>query len=203
IYEKTNNWGVSDEQYELRGGGMTVKYSIRKVVVPRNSKMGVRVYDITFSDTGDYFDGEVWINMRAAANFGERDLAATFKRIPNRGTMDLGDGSVVKGAEMYDTDRTFMGRLNLLTFEANGPFIFLEVGGWDEDEPAVGDDHDSLGTLSYLYLYSDFDMPPQTRTLTYPDRVDYPWIIENKTIRVPFVTRGNMKVYYEFVRILE
>ncbi|MEM3556016.1 MAG: thioredoxin family protein [Candidatus Micrarchaeia archaeon] len=200
IYDKNNSWGVRDEQYSVRGGGMTVKYSIKKVLVPRNSKLSVKVHNVTISDTGDYFDGEVWLWMRASTNFGEKDLSGVVYRFPEGGTWSLGDNAKIVSGSCTPNERGECITNPIMSFESNGPFIFLEVDAWDEDNPDIGDDHDNLGTLSFVYLYSDFDMPPTTMATTYADRIEYPWVITNKTITAPFLSRGNMKVNFELTR---
>jgi len=200
VYLKSDNWGVSGTQYSVRGGDLTVKYSIQKVSVPRNSRLGVKVYNVTFSDTGDYYDGEVFMYVRGAANYGEKDLSGVAYRFPEHGTWDLGDNAFIHSGACTPDGSGGCPENPLFSYEENGPFIFIELGGWDEDNPDAGDDHDSIGTLSYLFTYSDFDKSPATTTINYEDRTAYPWIISGKTTRIPIITRGNMKANYELYR---
>jgi len=200
VYLKSDNWGVSGTQYSVRGGDLTVKYSIQKVSVPRNSRLGVKVYNVTFSDTGDYYDGEVFMYVRGAANYGEKDLSGVAYRFPEHGTWDLGDNAFIHSGACTPDGSGGCPENPLFSYEENGPFIFIELGGWDEDNPDAGDDHDAIGSLSYLFTYSDFDKSPATTTINYEDRTAYPWIISGKTTRIPIITGGNMKANYELYR---
>ena len=201
IYNKSQDWGVSNDQYSIRKGGMTVKYSIKRVSVPKNSKLGVKVYNVTLADTGDYFDGEVFLKLRAATNFAEKNLAGIWYRLPDSGTWDLGDNAFIhSGAGELDAAGRFV-EYPVLNFEENGPFVFVEVDAWDKDNPGVGDDHDELGLESWVFLYSDFDYAPATTAMTYEGFIEYPGFSDSTTKIFRFVSRGNMKAWLEFSRI--
>lgn len=200
VYLRSDDWGVSGTQYSARGGDLTVFYSIHRVSVPRSSKLGVKVYNVSIDDTGDYYDGEVFMYVRGATSFGDRDLSGVVYRFPERGTWSLGNNAFIHSGACTPDGSGGCPENPLFHLEENGPFIFIELDAWDEDNPGAGDDHDGLGTLSYTYLYSDFDMTPQTIDVTYADRVDHPWLFSGKTVRVPITTRGNMAVELELYR---
>ena len=201
VYLKSEDWGVSGTQYSVRGGDLTVKYSIHRVSIPKNSRLGVKVYNVSISDTGDYYDGEVFMYVRGATNFGDKDLSGVAYRFPEGGTWDLGDNAFIHSGACTPDGSGGCPENPLFSYEENGPFIFIELDAWDEDNPDAGDDHDSIGTLSYLLLYSDFDHTPRTSTAAYEERIDYPWIVQGNTIRMPMSTQGNMKALFELVRV--
>jgi hypothetical protein len=201
VYGKSSNWGVRSEPYSERAGSLTAKYEIKRISVPKSSKLGVRVYNITYSDTGDYFDGEVFLYIRASTGFGETDLSASTYKYPTRGTWDLGDNAFIHSGACTPDGGGGCPENPLFSYEANGPFIFLEISSWDEDNPEAGDDHDSIGQTTWMIPYDAFDTPPVTSTETYPGHTAYPWVVSGNTITVPYSTRGNMKAYIDFYRI--
>ncbi len=211
IYTRAEDWGIwpssSEEPAAIRGRGFSAKIWIGRVTVPkdRNYRYTVKVKNVSFSDTGDYANGEVWINLRAAANFDDHgNLITTSRRQPDHGTWNGGDGSLLGGPRMFAPDGTEMERMALFfVTELRGPFIFLEANAWDEDNPSVGDDHDLIGEYSTIVLFPDFDLPPVTMETNYAERTDYPWIIGENVITMPFVTRGNMRLNFEISRELE
>ena len=211
VYTREEDWGVLPESGEeptaLRGGNLGAKIWIGRVTVPtdRNYKYTVKVKTIHFADTGDYADGEIWINFRAASNFNESgNLATISRRQPERGTWSRGDGVTLEGPRMFAPDGTEMERMALFfATDLKGPFIFLEVNAWDEDNPEIGDDHDLIGEYSTVIPFSAFDLPPVTMETNYPDHVDYPWVISEDTITMPFLTRDNMSLNLEISRYLQ
>ena len=49
------------------------------------------------------------------------------------------------------------------------PFLYVEIAVWDEDEPAVGDDHDQLGLFCGLWLpWRLSNLPGGEKLLTIP-----------------------------------
>jgi len=159
IYDRAGDWGVREEPYVVRRGGMTVTYSIHRVFVPKGSSLGVKINKIVVRETGDYFDGEVWFRIRCATNFGEDRIEQIVYRFPRSGTYSWGGGNTLEGPAgptvevspgVFETTK-----LPIIEFEANGPFIFLEISIWDEDEPDIGDDHDLLGHFTETILYSE------------------------------------------------
>lgn len=162
IYDRSQDWGVREEPYIIRKGGLTVKYTIHRISVPKNSKLGVKLWKVVVRDTGDYYDGEVWFWMRCANNFGEQKIDEIRYRIPRSGTFDWGDGQTLEGVP-GPTIEVSPGVLETTTLpiiecKNNGPFNFFEVAVWDEDEPNVGDDHDLIGHFTETVLYSESDI---------------------------------------------
>lgn len=210
IYTRAENWGIWGESGEppmLEGGDLRTGIWIGRVTVPadRNYKYTVKVKNASFSDTGDYSNGEVWINLRAASNFDENgNLATVSRRVPDSGTWSGGDDSLLEGVRMFAPDGTEMDRMPLFSAtDLKGPFIFLEANTWDEDNPGVGDDHDLIGEYSRVILFPDFDLPPVISETNYADRTDFPWVFGENTITMPFLTRENMRLQLEITRELE
>ena len=197
IYTRAEDWGVQtrfDEPHVTTTGDFRVKYWIGRVAVPvnRDYNYSVNLKNVSFDDTGDWGDGEVWMRIRAFSNFGENgNPVTTWCRIPGMGTWSGGDGSSLN----------LEGRCSINNLK--GPFVFLEISAWDEDNPNVGDDHDLIGEYSTIVLFPDFDLPPVTTTTTYDERIDYPWIIEGDIVTMPFATRRNMHLNFEVSRRLE
>jgi len=180
IYDRAEDWGVRDEPYVLRRGGMTVSYSIHRVSVPKGSSLGIKINKIVVRETGDYFDGEVWFRIRCATGFGEERIDQVVYRFPRSGTFGWGGGNTLEGPPgptVEISPGVFQAtNLPIIEFEGNGPFTFLEISVWDEDEPELGDDHDLLGHFTETILYPE----AEASISTYP--------------------RGNIDIWLEYTK---
>ncbi|MBN2517509.1 MAG: hypothetical protein JXB14_01550 [Candidatus Altiarchaeota archaeon] len=191
VHLKQQDWGVSRNKYEAKGGDLTVKYSINRVKVRRNYELGAYLYSVRLPSTGDSYVGEVWITARVATNFWGRDLNDKVYRFPESGAYYAADGWKIH----TDEGGPFMG------YTGKGPFVFFEVSAWDEDNPEISDDHDHLGTTTWLYLYSDFDQEPLGQMEDHDSYIAFPWYTAGWFAQyVPFVTKGGVQAHFELVR---
>jgi len=101
-------------------------------------------------------------------------------RFPRSGTFGWGGDNTLEGPAgptVEVSPGVFEAtRLPIVEFEANGPFMFLEISVWDEDEPEVGDDHDLLGHFTETILYPE----AEALVATYP--------------------RGNIDIWLEYTK---
>jgi hypothetical protein len=195
-YSKSDDWGVRDRTYTESAGGMTVKYSIKRVKTHKGSSLGVRLYTVRISDNeedgpADLDGAEIWLWLRVATKFYGSDYNGKTYRLPADGTYDRSDDDFL----IYNGDDP------ILTYSAYGPFIFFDVAAWEEDTPEYGNEHDSLGTATWLYLYSDFEGSPQTEIAEpHEGYISFAWRKEGRTTIVPFATLGNTAVYFELTK---
>ena len=162
-FRKSDDWGVSSSEYYTQVvGSMEVRYSIRRVVVPDNMRVTVTLKRIKYARSdyadGDYCCGETFLFTRVADGFSGDYLRSTEHRYPEGRSyyQDCSKMHWYSGCEdqldPYDMNKVIFDRPNV------GPFLFVEVDVWDEDEPSVGDDNDQLGILSQLWLATDSEL---------------------------------------------
>jgi hypothetical protein len=160
-FRSVNDWGVRDAIYqsnpETINGKIEVTYSIRRITIPNDMKARVQLQRIKTHESGDFATGEVFMHTRVASNIAGEALDARIQRFPKAGHHSMGDGATWSNfgpnAVLYD------GPI--------GPFLYLEVGVWDEDNPGVGDDHDMLGILAQRWHGSELS---SQRTVTISER---------------------------------
>jgi hypothetical protein len=131
------------ERYFLQGetpAQVVFQYSIRRVSLPEGLRARVSLAGIKTVESGDSFNGEVFIQTRALSGFAANGapLQRT-ARIPASGHYSMGDGEEKV--------------LSVVLFEGEvRPFLYVEVMVWDEDSPSLHDQHDLLGGLFGLWL---------------------------------------------------
>lgn len=166
-FTRDEDWGVRDESYQMMSGDIVVEYSVKRVHVPDDLKAQVKLYGIKILDhsdcnweCGEFYGcggGEFFAWMRVADGFVHEYLDTRITRCPDTGTHDICNNRV--RCPKYDRDE-FGSRPEYITlFNGNidGPFLFVEIGTWDEDLPDApwNDDHDPLGTLAKTWVLDE------------------------------------------------
>lgn len=145
---------VGDEGSRIR-----FQYSLRKVFLPDGLRVRVTLEGIRVVENGDLLKGEIFVWCRTSPGFtsdGTGMLQTTFTRLPGSGHYSLSDGD-----EKVFSTVLFEGAVH--------PFLYVEIAVWDEDEPAVGDDHDQLGLFCGLWLpWRLSNLPGGEKLLTIP-----------------------------------
>ena len=164
IYNKSQNYGIGT--HKQRRGDLEVTYTIKRVWVPRNLHANVRVYGIKIIDSSDSnwhccsrgltTGGEFYSYLRVGIAFNsDGTLNQSLIRYPEHGTTCVCNGWVKCPA--YDKHK-FGQRpeyKQLYDGKVIGPFLYIEIDNWDEDNPAIGDDDDPLGIWDYMYVLDE------------------------------------------------
>jgi hypothetical protein len=146
-FHRDDQWGVSSQAYEYTADDMIITYSIHRV---EPFDVPLRVFLLgttTVHESGDggwwgEYPGEVFTYTRASDRFDGGFYQETIRRIPATGTWSMADGEELNHDAAYQ----------LLDTSSAGPFVYVEVEMWDEDNPWTGvDDHDMLGITSHTY----------------------------------------------------
>ncbi|MBI4294977.1 MAG: PKD domain-containing protein [Chloroflexi bacterium] len=139
---RSNGWGSEEYGGIVQSGGQFKEGGrmgyplivVKKLTVPNPGKpLTVRLNDILTHESGDYYNGEVFIHTRVFDGFTTEE-----GDFPSR---SLDDGEHYPLAD-YDPV--------IFHTDAAGPFLYIEVDVWDEDEPDIADDHDMLGIATWL-----------------------------------------------------
>ncbi len=109
------------------------KIRMELVEIPSGPKpITVTLKKIVTHESGDNFDGEVFIHTRT---FDGLNPSSELKF----GPWGLSDGSTRNlNRVIYET-------------EAIGPYLYVEVDVWDEDSPELGDDNELLGVATWKF----------------------------------------------------
>ncbi|MEW6367133.1 MAG: hypothetical protein AB1714_21090 [Acidobacteriota bacterium] len=121
----------------------------RQKTPPLTRKVKVVLQDVHVAESGDWGDGEVRVFTRVCDRPAPRpDPARPGESISpcEMQTISLGD--------THDGRRV---TLNKTIFESDrlGPYLYIELGAWDKDEPDLGDDNDLLGQMSVTLSASE------------------------------------------------
>ena len=147
-------------------GGIGVTYTLRRVWVPRKLHAMVNLYGIRIDDSSDsnwhccskytVTGGEFYSIMRVGTDFkSDGTLDSQYTRYPKHGTTCVCNNWVKCPA--YDKNKfgTRPESKTIYSGEVKGPFVYIEIGNWDEDNPSIGDDDDPLGIWDYTYLMDE------------------------------------------------
>jgi hypothetical protein len=148
VLRRTEDWGVDRNvaNIERADGHIKVSYAIRRVHVPRDLKVRVRIDKIDIpSDLDDDFwfltdSSDVYIVSRVwGGKFVGQIPDHHMKRIPSGGYRRI------NSRQSWSLNQTiFEGPI--------GPFLSLDVGVWDQDDTSDDDMH---GTIFGLWLMPD------------------------------------------------
>lgn len=131
-------------------GNIRVEYSLsRQKTPPLTRKVRVVLQDILIKENGDWSDGEIRVFTRVCDRPLPRpDPTRPGEMISPCAMQSISLGSVADGRLM---------EVNKTLFESDrlGPYLFIEVGTWDKDEPDWGDDNDLLGECSATFTASE------------------------------------------------
>lgn len=157
-FTRDDNWGIRTAQYQAMVDDMVVTFSVHEVQ-PSGRPVTVRLKPIKIHENADSWpwEGEIFVWARVADGFyGDPGmLDAVYTRRPSSGTSGKDDGDWFGGSWSA-------GYLTIFNTNQAGPFLHVEVDVWDEDNPWIGDDHDSLGV--FAELYEPLPQGPFTRT---------------------------------------
>ena len=165
VFSRDEDWGIRDGYYDGMNVDLMVRYSIRRVYVPQHLKAKVRVYGIRIDSSADSnwhccsawttTGGEFFAWMRVADNFAGNDMAQHITRCPESGTTCVCNKWVKCPTYAKEEFGNRPKYIMLNNDNINGPFLYVEIAGWDEDNPSVGDDHDPLGTVAKAWLLDE------------------------------------------------
>ncbi len=168
-YSRAQGWGAdtsavgTEQHYTYRAGDMRVRYRLDYFESPREihcspgRQIEVRLKPITIHDDGDSWPkgkGDIFAWARVCDGFSTVTSSKMLPheyivRMPKSGTTDKDDG------DKFGVSWPDEGKLILRDYFP-GPFLFVEVGVWDEDTPDTGDDHDMLGIYSDWWIIPDY-----------------------------------------------
>ena len=114
----------------------------RQKTPPLTRKVKVVLQDVHVAESGDWGDGEVKLFTRVCDRPTPRpDPARPGESIAPCEMQTISLGGIHDGCLVT---------LNKTIFESTqlGPYLYIEIGAWDTDEPDLGDDNDLLGQMS-------------------------------------------------------
>ena len=142
-YTREENWGAGPDigkVYWAHNRNAVFSYRILYTEA-LNRPVEVRLNPIDIYENGDSFDAEIYVWTRVADFFNGNVLGEVISRFPSSGTTSKSDNDVL--GENWQPEW----KVIFDTPEA-GPFLYWEVGVWDEDNPSLLDNHDMLGIYS-------------------------------------------------------
>ncbi|MBI2840721.1 MAG: hypothetical protein HYX75_20580 [Acidobacteria bacterium] len=131
-------------------GNIRVEYGLsRQKTPPLTRKVKVVLLEILIDENGDWSDGEIRVFTRVCDHPVPRpDPARPGEVIAPCAMQSISLGSVADG-RLVPVNKT------LFESDRLGPYLFIEVGTWDKDEPDWGDDNDLLGECSTTFMASE------------------------------------------------
>ncbi len=131
-------------------GNIRVEYGLsREKTPPLTRKVKVVLQEILIDENGDWSDGEIRVFTRVCDRPVPRpDPARPGEVIAPCAMQSISLGSVPDG-RLVSVNKT------LFESDRLGPYLFIEVGTWDKDEPDWGDDNDLLGECSATFMASE------------------------------------------------